>query len=323
MLSNDSSTLPVWRSLLFVPVNVRKFVDKAAACGADAIVLDLEDSIAPADKALARTLIGEACAAVGTGGADILVRVNRPLELAVPDIEAAVSPQVTALMLPKVASASHIRLLAELVATVEARKGMRVGHTRFYAVVESVQAFPHMFEIAAAHPRIAAFTCGTEDFTASTGSQPDPDVLLYPKQQGVMAASAAGVMPLGIFASSANFRDLEAYRQAVAHSRRFGVVGSACIHPSQVPILNQGFSPSASDIEAAQRVIDTYTEAIAQGRGSIALDGKMLDVPVVQRSERVLEIARRIARRQAARSQSSSGQSSLPETVRRVGGREP
>jgi citrate lyase subunit beta / citryl-CoA lyase len=298
MSLTDTTALPVWRSLMFVPVNVRKFVDKAPLCGSDAVVLDLEDSIAPGDKAHARTLLAEAAGVVGTGGADVLVRVNRPLELAVPDIEAAVSPAVTALMLPKVESASHIRLLAELVSTLEARKGMRPGHTRFYAVVESVQAFPHMFEIAASHPRIAAFTCGTEDFTASTGSLPDPDVLLYPKQQGVMAAAAAGVMPLGIFGSSANFRDLAAYRRLAETSRRFGVVGSSCIHPDQVAVLNETFSPTPSDVAAARRVIDTYAEAIAQGRGSIALDGKMLDVPVVQRSERVLAIADKIARRQ-------------------------
>jgi citrate lyase subunit beta/citryl-CoA lyase len=291
--------LPVWRSLMFVPVNVQKFVTKASSCGADAIVLDLEDSIAPNDKAVARTLVKDAAAVVGQGGADILVRVNSPLDLAVRDIEAVVSPEVTALMLPKVDSAGHIRLLAELVSSIESRRGMTPGHTKFYAVVESVQAFPRMFEIAASHPRIVAFTCGTEDFTASTGSLPDPDVLLYPKQQGVLAACAAGVIPLGILASSANFRDLDGYRAAVKNSKRFGVAGSACIHPSQVPILNEGFSPSAADIAAAERVVSTYKQAIAEGRGSIGLDGKMLDVPVVERSERVLAIARRIARRQS------------------------
>lgn len=285
----------MWRSLLFVPVNVRKFVDKAPACGADAIVLDLEDSISPTEKDQARMLIADAVKVIRTGGADILVRVNRPLELAVRDIETVVSSEVAALMLPKVESASHVRLLAELVASVEAHKGLQPGHTKFYAVVESVQAFQFMFEIAAAHPRIVAFTCGTEDFTASSGSQPDPDVLLYPKQQGILAAAAAGVIPLGVLASSANFRDLDSYRAAVKQSRRFGVAGSACIHPSQVPILNEGFSPSQVEIDEAQRVISIYSQAIDAGRGSIGLGGKMLDVPVVERSKRVLAIARRIA----------------------------
>jgi citrate lyase subunit beta/citryl-CoA lyase len=291
--------LPVWRSLMFVPVNVKKFVDKAASVGADGIVLDLEDSVAPNDKAAARGLVKEAAKIVSSSGSDVLVRINRPLDLAVRDIEAVVSPGVTALMIPKAESAGHIRLLAELVSSVEAKQGMTRGHTRFYVVVESVQAFPHMFEIAAAHPRIAAFTCGTEDFTASTGSQPDPDVLLYPKQQGILAARAAGVTPLGVLASGANFRDLEGFRKAIATSRRFGVEGSACIHPTQVSALNEGFSPTRDEIARAERVVATYDQALAAGRGSIGLDGMMLDVPVVERSARVLHIARRIGERQS------------------------
>jgi citrate lyase subunit beta/citryl-CoA lyase len=293
--------LPVWRSLMFVPVNVRKYVDKAPTCGADGIVLDLEDSVAPNDKAAARELVTDAAKIVGSTGADVLVRINRPLDLAVRDIETVVFPDVAALMIPKIDSAGHVRLLAELVSSVEAKRGMPRGHTKFYVVVESVQAFPYMFEIAAAHPRIIAFTCGTEDFTASTGSQPDPDVLLYPKQQGILAARAAGVIPLGVLASSANFRDLEGYRKAVATSRRFGVEGSACIHPTQVSVLNEGFSPSEKEISDAERVVSTYQTAMAEGRGSIGLDGMMLDVPVVERSERVLEIARRISERTARR----------------------
>lgn len=293
--------LPVWRSLMFVPVNVQKFVDKAPSVGADAIVLDLEDSIAPQDKAAARGLVKDAAKVVSTTGSDVLVRVNRPLDLCVRDIETVVSPAITALMIPKIESAGHVRLLAELVSACEERQGMRRGHVKFYVVVESVQAFPHMFEIAASHPRIVAFTCGTEDFTASTGSQPDPDVLLYPKQQGILAARAAGVIPLGVLASSANFRDTEGYRKAVATSRRFGIEGSACIHPAQVTILNEGFSPGAEEIARAERVVATYDKALAEGRGSIGLDGMMLDVPVVERSARVLEIARRIALRDARR----------------------
>jgi citrate lyase subunit beta/citryl-CoA lyase len=295
--------LPVWRSILFVPVNVRKFVEKAAGCGADAVCLDLEDSIAPADKERARGLVAAAARTCASGGADILVRINRPLDLAVRDIEAVISPEVSALMLPKVESAGHVRLLAELVDELERARGMAPDHTRFYAIVETVQAFEYMFEIAAAHRRVVAFTCGTEDFTASCGSQPDPDVLLFPKQQGILAARAAGVVPMGVLASAADFRDLDGFREAVRKSRRFGVEGSNCIHPAQVPILNEGFSPSAAEIAEAERMVAAYREAQANGRGSIALDGKMIDVPVVERSERILTIARRIADRAAGKKQ--------------------
>ena len=295
----EARDLPVWRSLMFVPVNVSKYVNKAASYGADGIVLDLEDSIAPAEKAPARALVPDAARIVASRGADVLVRVNRPLELAVRDIEAVISPAITALMIPKVESAGHIRLLAELVSSHERARGMPDGHTKFYAVVESVQAFPHMFEIAAADRRIVAFGCGTEDFTASTGSQPDPDVLLYPKQMGIIAARAAGVTPLGVLASGANYRDLDGFRKAVANSKRFGIEGSACIHPSQVTILNEGFSPSESEIAEARKVVEAYQQAIDGGRGAVGLDGRMLDVPVVERSQRILKMAQRIAKRHA------------------------
>lgn len=291
--------LPVWRSLLFVPVNVRRYVDRAPSCGADGIVLDLEDSIAPAEKARARTLVADAAQTVARGGPDVLVRINRPLDLAVRDIEAVVSPEITALMLPKVESSGHVRLLAEFVASIEARRGMPIGHTGFYLDVESVQAFPQMFEIAAADPRVVAFTCGTEDFTASSGAQPDPDVLQFPKQMGILAARAAGVMPLGVMASSIDYRDLDGFRREVARAKRFGSEGSACIHPDQVAILNEGFSPSENEIADARRVVETYRNAIASGHGAVGLDGRMIDVPVVDRSERVLAIAGRIADRQA------------------------
>lgn len=291
----QARALPVWRSMLFVPANLKHYYDKAVACDPDAIVLDLEDGVASDAKAAARAAVPEAAHTCASAGADILVRINRPIGLAVRDIEAVVSPAVSALMLPKVESAGHVRLLAELVDTCEAQQGMERGQTRFYVVVESVQAFPHMFEIAAAHPRLVAFTCGTEDFTASTGSQPDPDVLLYPKQQGIFAARAAGILPLGILASGANYRDLEGLRAAVQTSRRFGVEGSSCIHPAQVPILNEGFTPGEAEIAKAQRIVDASDAGLRQGRGAVGLQDSMIDAPVVERARRVLAIAARCA----------------------------
>src|SRR5215470_18194149 len=126
--------LPVWRSLLFVPVIAKKFVDGAAARGADGIILDLEDSVPPAEKPRARMLLPEAAETVSRGGADVLVRINRPLRLAIPDIEAAVSPRVQALALPKVEGPSHLRLLAEAIDEIEAEHGMAVGTTKLLAM---------------------------------------------------------------------------------------------------------------------------------------------------------------------------------------------
>lgn len=296
-MDQSQSDAPVWRSMLFVPVNVPKYVEKAHLRGADGIILDLEDSIAPADKAAARGMIGAAAAVCGRGGADILVRINRPLDLAVRDIEAVVSPAVAALLLPKIDSASHVRLLAELVDEVEARRGMAHGHTRFIVMVETAAAFPRIWEIAAAHARNVALNLGSEDFALSTGSQPDPDVLLYPMQQAVLAACAAGISPCGVIGTVADYKDLEAYRETIRRSRRFGFQGASCIHPDIVPLLNEGFSPSEAELAGARRVIAAYAKAQAEGRGSIEADGKMIDVPVVERAQRLVNLAERIEAR--------------------------
>jgi citrate lyase subunit beta/citryl-CoA lyase len=300
MKLHEDKDLPVWRSMIIVPVNVAKYVAKAHTRGADAIILDLEDSITPPEKAAARLLVADAAKQAGAAGADILVRINRPLELAVRDIEAVVSADIMALMLPKVDSEAHIRLLAEVVDTVEAEKGLPNGHTKFVAVIETADAFFRMREIAGAHPRIVALSLGSEDFTLSTHSQPDPDVLLYPKQQTVIAARAAGVLPLGVIGSVANYQDEDGYRTAIAMSRRFGFQGSSCIHPAIVKLLNAGFGPSEGEVAAAQRVVDGFEVAKAEGRGSASVDGKMIDIPVVLRAQHVLDQAARIKARTAA-----------------------
>ena len=131
------ATLPSWRSLMFVPATGERFVAKAHTRGADGIILDLEDSIPAAEKQAARDALAAAAATVGQAGADVIVRVNRPLELCIPDIAAAVMPRVTALMLPKVMGPEHIRLLSEVVAAREAALGLPTGHTRFIGMVET------------------------------------------------------------------------------------------------------------------------------------------------------------------------------------------
>ncbi|RPH77133.1 MAG: CoA ester lyase [Planctomycetaceae bacterium] len=294
-LDSPYADFTVWRSMLFVPVNVRKYVDKAHERGADAIILDLEDSIAPNDKATARELVADTAPVVARGGADVIVRINRPLELAIRDIEAVVSTQVEALMIPKLDSASHVRLLAELVGTVEKAKSVPFGQTKFIAMVETAAAFPRIFEIAAAHPRVVAITLGGEDIASSMGAEPDPDVLLYPKQQTVLAARAAGIAPIGTIGTVADFSDVNGYREIIKRSVRFGFEGSACIHPSIVPLLNEGFTPDAEALDRAKRMVAAYRDAFAQGRGSVTCGGKMIDVPVVERAQRLIDRSQRLS----------------------------
>lgn len=289
--------LPVWRSMLFVPVNVPKFVETAHTRGSDAVILDLEDSVPPAEKATARTLIAAAAPKVARSGADVVVRINQPIELAVRDIEAAVSPAIHTLMLPKIDSAGHVRLLAELVDRIEAEKGMPVGHTKFMALIETASAFARTDEIAAAHPRLISISLGSEDFAMEMGSEPATDVLFYPKQRVSIAAVANGLMPMGVIGSVADFKDLDGYRKSARLARRLGFRGSACIHPKHVEILNEEFGPKAADVTWARRVIEVYEAAKAEGRASVQLDGKMVDIPIVVRAERILAEAERIEAR--------------------------
>ena len=293
--------LPVWRSLLYVPVNVEKYVDKAHTRGADCILLDLEDSVPAHEKDSARRLVAQNAKRVRRGGADVAVRVNRPDSMTPKDLEAAVGPDVNAIAVTKVDDAAHLKRLDEIVARLEGKRGLSAGHTKFIAMVETPAAFFRMPEIAAAVERNAAMDIGGEDFALENGMEPTEETLLMPKQQMIYAARAAGIMPLGYIASVASFGDLEAFRRMVQRSRQFGFMGASCIHPGQVPIVNELYSPSADEVALAKRIIDGNEKAKAEGRASFAIDGKMVDVPVVVRAERLLErhaaIQARLARR--------------------------
>ena len=293
-----ASPLPVWRSLLFVPVTAKRFVDGAARRGADAIILDLEDSVAPSEKEHARALVPEAAATVSRGGADVVVRINRPLRLAVRDIEAAVGPQVLALALPKVDSPEHVRLIAETVDEVEVERGIAPGATRLIAMVETAAAFFRIAEIARAHPRLCALNLGAEDFALSVGILPEAEGLFMPKQMAVFAARAAGIMPLGFIGTVAEYHDLDGFRQTIRRSRRLGFIGASVIHPSQIPILNEEFRASAEELDHARRVIAAYDKALAEGVGAVTVDGKMIDFPVVERARLLIEREEAIAARE-------------------------
>ncbi|MEC8200721.1 MAG: CoA ester lyase [Pseudomonadota bacterium] len=280
--------LPVWRSLLYVPVNVPKFVEKAHTRGADAVQLDLEDSVPNSQKAEARKMVQEAADIVSQAGADVVVRINQPLRHAVPDIEACISPRIAALALPKCNSAGHIRLLAEMVEELDEERGMVAGHTKFLTMVETADAFFELRDIAKAHPRVVVLMLGGEDFALSLHMEPTPETMLYPKQHAVIAARAAGILPYGIIGTVADYSDHEAYKAMVRKSAKFGFEGASCIHPAIVPMLNEGFTPAKEDEDLARRIVDAWDENEADGRGSFELEGKMIDVPVVLRAQRVI-----------------------------------
>lgn len=287
--------LPVWRSALYVPVIVERFVDKAHERGADAITLDLEDSIPPSEKNRARTLVADAAAKAGRSGADVLVRVNREWRTCIADLEAAVGPDVRAIVLPKVADATHVRFVAEVLDELEAARGMAAEHTGIVCLIETPDAYFQARDIAGASPRMLAITLGGEDFAAACGMASDPDGLKEPSVNIAIAASAAGIMPWGYVGSIADFTDLDGFRAMLVRSRKLGFSGGACIHPAQVPVLNEAFSPSDEEVADARGLLETFDDALKKGLGAVTYKGKMIDIPIVQRARRVVATADAIA----------------------------
>ncbi len=287
----------VWRSMLYVPSNKPVFVEKAHTRNADALILDLEDSVPIAERPAARKELPKSVLAAGQSGADVLVRINRPLEEAIRDIEAAVMPRVTGLYLPKIESAEHLCLLEEVVSAREIANGMEHGATLLVPMIETAGAYFRMEEIAKASPRNAGITLGGEDFALDTGMVPNEDTLLLGSQKLVYAARSAGIIPLGTIGTVADYQDLDAYRASAKKSQMFGFEGSACIHPSVVPVLNEEFAPSDDAVAKAERIVEAYQMAQEQGVGAIALDGKMVDVPVALRAENLLARHSRIQKK--------------------------
>ncbi len=287
---SENPAPPLWRSLLFVPVNVERFVAKAPSVGADALQLDLEDSIAPEQKESARALVPEVARRYAEAGIEVTVRINRPWRLAVRDLEACVSPHVVALTLPMVESAAHVQAISQTVAELEAERGLAPGHTRLILLVETARGFLSMDEIAAADGRTIAMGLGTEDFATSIGAPMTSETLLGPKQRLVIAARAAGITPMGLVGSIADYKDLDRVRDVVRRSKAIGLRWASCIHPNQVTICNEEFGPSEGEVAAARKVVAAYEQAHAQGIGAIEVDGAMVDIPVAQRARALLDL---------------------------------
>lgn len=288
MSSEAAGTVPFWRSLLYVPVIEPRFVDKAHTRGADAIQLDLEDSVPAGEKEGARRLLPDAVDQLTAKGCDVVVRVNRPWRLAVRDLEAAVRPGVRALALPKVGSADHVRAIDEIMAELEQAAGLSVGAIKVIVMVETTDGLFQLREIAGACPRVMALNLGSEDFATSAGISPEPDLLAVPNQMTVYAARAAGVLPLGLISTVASYQDEAAFREVARQSRRAGFVGASAIHPRQVTIINEEFSLSEAEADRARRLVAAYDAALADGTGAIEFEGTMVDEPVAQRARSLL-----------------------------------
>jgi len=291
----------VRRSSLIMPVNQPRFVERAYLRGADAIVLDLEDSVPPAEKGRARTMVKEAIPLAARGGADVFVRINKPVEMMMEDLEAAIHPGLTGLSLPKVESAAEIHMLDELTTYWEKRHDIPQGTVQFAVAVETARGLMRAEEISVASPRIASFGAGTEDLALDLGIEATVEgtELLYIKLRSVVVANAAGVIPMGLMGTLADYADLEGLARSAKEANRVGFRGAGLIHPLQVPICNEAYAPPPAQVEWSKRVIEAFEEGVARGTASVALDGRMIDIPIVDKAHRVLARANAIAAKEA------------------------
>ncbi len=291
----------VRRSVLILPVNVPKFVERAYARGADAIELDLEDSVPLASKKAARAMVRDAMRQCAKGGADVLVRINKPYALAAQDLEACLWPGLAAVHFPKAESAREIQELDRLMGELERARSMPVGGVQLSIAVETALGLHNALSIALASPRITDMSLGPEDYTLDIGVEPSKDgrELFYGKARMVVVARLAGVQPLGTMGSIADYQDLEAWSASVRQARQMGYLGAACIHPAQVPPLNRYFSPPAAEVAYARKAMAAFEAAQSEGRASIGVDGKMVDIPVMERARRILTRATAIEAKEA------------------------
>lgn len=283
----------ILRSLLFVPGSRADMMHKAPRYGADALILDLEDGVAPEAKLIARERVAAALETEFADGLPVFVRVNGTASgLLEEDLNQALRSRVNAVCLPKAGSPEEIEALDARLQTLEDRWELPRGRLRIVPIIETARGVLNAAGIARG-PRIAAVGFGAEDYTADIGvpRTREGEELRFARASVSLAAHAAGVEPLdGIYAE---FRDLEGLRADTVSARMLGFTGKMVIHPTQIGTVHLVFAPSAADVDRARRIIAAFEEARAKGTGITVVDGAMVDRPVVLRAQRTLAIAAR------------------------------
>lgn len=286
-MSRDTMVSAGWRSLLFVPANDEVRCSKVARSHADAVILDLEDSVAGEHKAVARGCIERVAAEVAAASISALVRINYDYRNAMADLEAAVIAPVAAIVVPKVDDVARLDVLSEIITEFEELRALPRGRIGILALIESPWALPTLPAIAAVE-RVIGLGLGSEDFSLALGVAPVPSVL-EPASRGIAAAAArralvAAAVPFSIAA----YRDREGFMQSARHAQTFGINSALCVHPDQVAMANDVFRPSVEECEKARRIVSAWSAAEADKKGVIVVDGTMIDRPVAERARRLL-----------------------------------
>lgn len=277
------------RSLLFIPADSKKKIDKARGLRPDGIIFDLEDAVTPDQKLFARHLIQEVLGSFRHTCARIFVRVNGVgTAWFEADLVTAVCESVAGIVLPKSEDARIVARVAELIATTEAEKGIAAGQVCLLPIIESALGVLRADQIASTHDRVTALLFGAEDYCADMGMRRSSsgEELSYARSVIVHAARAARISALdAVFTDlSDEIRLLEEIRRA----SQMGFTGKLLIHPRQIAVTHRAFAPGAKEIDWAERVVAAFAEAEEKGGGIITIDGKMVDQPVVLQARQLL-----------------------------------
>lgn len=289
-----------------VPMTVQRFVNSAWRHGADAITLDLEDGVPRSQKIDARSSVREAISQASRAGAEVFVRVNKPYLYA--DIEVAVWPDLTGIMLPKVESAAEVSEVAVLLDQLERQRGLEVGSLQLIVLLESALGVWNIRDIITASTRVTQVGLGESDLCQNLGivATEEDDPFVYARGRLVIEGIAADVQPIGMaFPVSLTPRLLpqDELLQLATMAKNLGFKGAICPHPSWIAPVNTAFSPTPEQVSYYTRVREVFAEGVARGTAAVPLDGKMIDVPVDEWAKAVLHLAALCQRRNEAKQQ--------------------
>ena len=274
------------RSRLYAPGNNPRLLAGIEVHGADCVLLDLEDSVPLSEKTSARILVKHLLSSIPVPE-EVWVRINGLDSGGEDDVREVLQGRPQGLCLPKAESAADVTRLAKLLDEAESACGSESGFTKIMAIIETARGVLHCEEIAAANPRIVMLAFGAEDFTRDVGALRSWRSLLFARSTIVAAAAAAGIQ-----ASDTVYADLknsEGLAEETALAREIGFDGKGAINPRQLSIIHDAFSPSKDELTYARRVVEAAEEAERAGSGAVALDGKMIDRPVLERAKRTLQ----------------------------------
>jgi citrate lyase subunit beta/citryl-CoA lyase len=284
------------RSWMFVPGHRQRMIDKAMGLSVDAIMLDIEDGVAPGEKESARTLIGEALGRERPPNSPArFVRINAIGHARMDaDLEAVLRKGLNGLVLPKVDTPEEVLKVEAILKRREPEIGMSAGAVRLLVAIESPKGLLNAATIAACSPRVIGLMFGAEDFGRELGLPTSREAeardMIYARSAMVVAAASAHVQSVdGVWV---DLKDTEGLWGFARQSRRLGFSGMSLIHPSQIDPINSVFSPTPEEIDYAKQVVKAYEEAVARGDGSISFGGQLIDRPIVERARRTLEMAR-------------------------------